>query len=177
MRDNICKVLAASALMAFAWVSPLAAQSINGFNPSGPAVSPYLNLMRPASLPAINYYDLVRPQMQFQSAITNLQQNQASLIQGMTTGGAAADSPVMTGHTVMFGNLSHYYAGGAAGGGVGGGMGGGMMLPGARSLQGQRMMYSPLRGLGGMGMNQGIGGMNPMGMNPGVNSGSGRAPR
>lgn len=143
---------------------PALAQTIGGApSPSGPAISPYLNLMRPATLPGINYYGLVQPQMQFQSAISNLQQNQASLLQTVTTGGAGADQPLTTGHPAAFGNYLHYYPmRGTSGFGT---------LPGQQNLQNQRMMYSPLRGLGGAGTSTGLGGLSTGGMGPGVRSG------
>jgi hypothetical protein len=159
--------LVALAASAFSGSSVLA-QTLGGQNPSGPAVSPYLNLMRAGAPLGVNYYDLVRPQIQFRSAISNLQRSQAGLIQGLTTGGSAADSAVMTGHPVMFGNYSHYFPGQGTSGGLGASGG----LQGQRNLQYQRTMYSPLRYLGGMGTGTGLGGISNTGMSPGVNRGS-----
>jgi hypothetical protein len=149
-------------VIAFSGNSVLA-QTIGGQNPSGPAVSPYLNLMRVGAPIGVNYYDLVRPQIQFQSAISNLQQNQAGLIQGLSTGGTA-DSLVTTGHPAMFGNYGHYFPGQASSGGISA-VGG---LTGQRNLQNQLQRYSPLRSLGGMGTGMGLGGMSNTGMSPGV---------
>ncbi|MHB1425963.1 MAG: hypothetical protein ACYC3I_22595 [Gemmataceae bacterium] len=146
--------------------NPISAQTIYGQNPSGSAVSPYLNLMRPGSLPAINYYDLVRPQMQFQNAISSLQMNQAAMIQGVTASGVRADALVMTGHPVIFGNYTRYFPGGI---GSGGSNATGV-LTGQRNLQNQRMMNSPLSGLGGAGAGAGFGGMSGSGMNPGISA-------
>src|SRR4051812_18227610 len=42
--------------------------------PSGPTVSPYLNLLRPGNSPALNYYGLVRPQFQTNADLLGLQQ-------------------------------------------------------------------------------------------------------
>jgi hypothetical protein len=41
---------------------------------SRPTVSPYLNLNRAGAPPAINYYNLVRPQTQLFGSVANLQQ-------------------------------------------------------------------------------------------------------
>lgn len=38
-----------------------------------PAFSPYLNIVRPGGGPALNYYGLVRPEVQARQAIQNLQ--------------------------------------------------------------------------------------------------------
>jgi len=78
-----------------------------------PPLSPYLNLARPGDA-GINYYGLVRPQVQDAQSIQQLQQQQLQLQQGATaldptTGG------VITGHPTRFGNYGHYfnYRGGA----------------------------------------------------------------
>src|SRR5262245_20324517 len=39
-----------------------------------PPVSPYLSLFRQGSPPGVNYYNLVRPQIEFNSSIQQLQQ-------------------------------------------------------------------------------------------------------
>ncbi len=144
--------------------SPASAQTINGIMyPGGPPISPYLNLLRFGSLPAINYYNLVEPQMQFQSAITGLQQNQANLTQALTTSGAQATPFVTTGHPATFVNYSHYYSFGGASragsiggiGGIGGAgglgaMGGVGQLPGQTSPTSQGSTYSPIQGMGGL---------------------------
>src|SRR5215468_11203741 len=84
-----------------------------------PVVSPYLNLFRNGADPAVNYYGLVRPQMDFASGLQNLQQQVTDLSQaqalGLTPGFTGA-----TGHPTMFFNYSHYYPGlGGGGFGVG----------------------------------------------------------
>src|SRR5262245_58747136 len=46
-----------------------------GLNPSGiPAYSPYLNLLRPGNPAFMNYYGLVRPELDFRAAVRGLQQ-------------------------------------------------------------------------------------------------------
>jgi hypothetical protein len=76
-------------------------------NPYGtPAFSPYLNLLRPGTNPAINYYGLVRPEIQTNSSIRQLQAQtsaNANAIIDEQTGLAA------TGHTVQFQNTTHYF--------------------------------------------------------------------
>src|SRR4051812_45352389 len=43
-----------------------------------PAVSPYLNLLRTDQPAGLNYYNLVRPQVEFRSSIGQLQQQTAT---------------------------------------------------------------------------------------------------
>src|SRR5262245_23944289 len=72
-----------------------------------PPVSPYLNLLRPGNSAGVNYYGLVRPQMEFRNNIQNLQQqvanNQAD-ISNLTT----AQLPT-TGHATSFLNTGGYF--------------------------------------------------------------------
>jgi hypothetical protein len=77
---------------------------------TSPAVSPYLNLLRRGSDPAINYYGIVRPQIDFRSSIAGLQQQVIGLDTTVDQQGqAAALGP--TGHPVTFMNYSHYFSG------------------------------------------------------------------
>jgi len=70
---------------------------------STPPVSPYLNLTRGGNS-AVNYYGLVRPQMDAQRL---LQQTQTG--GGMPAGsGLTMDMP-NSGHPVQFMNFSHYF--------------------------------------------------------------------
>lgn len=73
-----------------------------------PALSPYLNLLRPNTLPAINYYGLVRPQQQFQSAVQSLQAETAAL-GAMTAAGPADQPPLVTGVPFGFQNAGGYF--------------------------------------------------------------------
>lgn len=110
---------------------------------SRPIVSPYLNMARPGSNAAINYYGLVRPQMDVSRNLSQLQQQfqqmdtTSSLATGTTTSMPMATSMLTTGHPVAFMNYGSYFplfnrGGGGAGvparantGGLGGlGMGG-----------------------------------------------------
>ena len=74
-----------------------------------PTISPYLNLMRSGN-PAINYYGIVRPQIE---TYQNLQQMQGEIqqIQNFPLQGQAnaqMNLP-MTGHAATFMNYSHYF--------------------------------------------------------------------
>src|SRR5438105_12014357 len=90
-----------------------------------PVISPYLNLNHGGAPPAINYYGIVRPQIENHQAIQNLQQ-QVQTTQGMIQNQAAPlanDEMAPTGRNVGgYLNYSHCFplysrgAGGAAGG-------------------------------------------------------------
>src|SRR4051812_30358432 len=75
-----------------------------------PTVSPYLNLTRRGASPAINYYNLVRPQTQLYNSVQQLQQqvgtNQQDIAglqpQSLTT-------LPSTGHPVGFMNHGQYF--------------------------------------------------------------------
>src|SRR5262245_7333705 len=76
-----------------------------------PAVSPYLNLARGGN-PAINYYGIVKPQVDFGRQIQMLQLQQQSL---MPTWGLTLEDDLtqpttsITGHPSMFFNYGHYF--------------------------------------------------------------------
>lgn len=97
-----------------------------------PAFSPYLNLNRPGSSRAINYYGLVRPQLQAQSAIQSLEQQISSNRQSISNLNTNASGIPDTGHGVSFLNTGGYFMnlngtggqGGTSFGSFGGGMGG-----------------------------------------------------
>ncbi|MDB5311286.1 MAG: hypothetical protein JWO38_5488 [Gemmataceae bacterium] len=110
--------------------STATAQPVGQIQPSRPPVfSPYLNLLRPGNSPGVNYYGLVRPQIQFQNSIQGLQQqvgtNQAA-IAGLNAGMADNTIPT-TGHTATFLNTGGYFSGPMGGGLAQGGIGGGVM--------------------------------------------------
>jgi hypothetical protein len=79
-----------------------------------------LNLLRGDVNPGINYYGLVRPELEFRRDVQGLQ-NQ--LTQGFSSVNQAIDQASglpLTGHGVSFMNTGHYFAGSAAlRGGVG----------------------------------------------------------
>jgi hypothetical protein len=80
-----------------------------GRPPSGPTVSPYLNLTRRGTgNAAINYFGIVRPQQQFYREVRQLEgdlANQQGEIQGR---GSEPELPT-TGHAASFQNYSHFY--------------------------------------------------------------------
>jgi len=142
--------------------------------PYQPPISPYINILRGGASPAINYFNIVQPQLQFNDAIGQLQTQQTSMGQAIATGSTLGTT---TGHPVMFGNLSHYYSvqrmgAGMSMGGSGMGMGGmgssGMGGMGMGGYGGMGMGGMGSSGMGGMGMGgmggMGMGGMGGMGM-------------
>lgn len=85
-----------------------------------PAVSPYLNLLRPGNSPGVNYYGLVRPQMEFRNNIQNLQQQVTTNQQAIAGLNDAVNTGIpVTGHSTSFLNTGGYFSGG--GGRSGGG--------------------------------------------------------
>jgi hypothetical protein len=74
-----------------------------------PAFSPYLNLARPGTAPALNYYGLVRPEVQFRQNIQNLQG--AVTANQQAIGGVQADvtGVSVTGHPTQFLNYGGYF--------------------------------------------------------------------
>jgi hypothetical protein len=78
---------------------------------SRPPVSPYLNLLRSGNSPGVNYYGLVRPQLEFRQSIQNLQQqsiNTQSEISGLIDSTFPA-----TGHRTTFLNTGGYFLSGS----------------------------------------------------------------
>jgi hypothetical protein len=72
-----------------------------------PGYSPYLNLARPGN-PGMNYYGLVRPQVEFRSDLTRLQRNTTRL---QTDLGQVAGGDLATGHPAAFMYFGGYYSG------------------------------------------------------------------
>jgi hypothetical protein len=145
---------------------PALAQTLSGLPPPGGApMSPYLNMLRPGSIPAINYYGLVQPQLQMQSAIASLQLGQMGLTQAVSAGTPGLGQPLVTGHPAVFVNYGHYFpmrtpVGLGMGAGVSG-IGMGMNLGGGMGTGlGSSPMTNPgaLGGLGGVGGLGGLGG-------------------
>ena len=112
--------------------SPGASPTIGGIGsaPSAGGFSPYLNLTRGGNSAAVNYYGIVRPQINFQNSIQSIQQQQ----QQGSGNGMEADDPTMPfmvlGTRARFLNTSGYFLnlGGStmsAGPGTGSGQGSG----------------------------------------------------
>jgi hypothetical protein len=91
---------------------PLGPRPLTGVNT--PPVSPYLNLLRPGTSPAINYYGLVRPEVNFMNSVQALQAQlgYAQQAAGVTQFG----EPGTTGHPAFFLNHTGYFlnSGGSA---------------------------------------------------------------
>jgi hypothetical protein len=87
--------LPALGLAFFVSVAPLWAQGLG--NPANrPAVSPYINLLRGGSSGGVNYYGLVRPEIEFRSGIQRNQQQIAASQQSyseLTTGLSTTGHP------------------------------------------------------------------------------------
>jgi hypothetical protein len=80
-----------------------------------PTISPYLNLVRPAPV-ALNYYGLVRPQIQTSKALQAFQQELVTVAGGLNQ---AVEQPSSlmnnlptTGHTTSFYNYGTYFPSG-----------------------------------------------------------------
>ena len=99
-----------------------------------PLISPYLNLgTRTGNNSAVNYYGIVRPQMENRQAIQQLQQQFQTTqnLQPGQTGQLTTDEMLPTGRTTGgYFNYSHYFpiysrgTGGSTGGGTAPGMNG-----------------------------------------------------
>ena len=128
-----------------------------------PTFSPYINMLRSNSSPGLNYFGLVRPQLevaqqnqQFGQNLQMLQMLQTQQGQPMRgfNGGYGYSQLGVTGHPVVFnsfgqGQFGGGYTGMAAGGGMGGGGFGGQGMNGMNggfNQGGQGMM-----GVGGAG--------------------------
>ena len=82
-----------------------------GVVPGGPAFSPYLNLLRNNNPAYLNYYGLVRPQLEFRNSIQNLQQ-QSINTQSEISGLIDTTFPA-TGHRTTFLNTGGYFLSGS----------------------------------------------------------------
>lgn len=86
-----------------------------GGAPVGPAFNPYMNLLRRNNPTYLNYYGLVRPQLEFRQSIQGLRQDLgATQAQTQQLQGEAA-LPA-TGHATSFMNSSRYFMTNAGGG-------------------------------------------------------------
>lgn len=77
-----------------------------GYPGGTPVFSPYLNIVGRGN-PAINYYGITRPQMEFRNAIYGSWPGTPSPVEPEDQFDPALRRG--TGHAVMFNNLSHYY--------------------------------------------------------------------
>lgn len=103
-----------------------------------PTFSPYLNMLRSNGGPALNYFGLVRPQLetaqqnqQFGQNLEMLQMQQLQQRQGMMIPGAYGYSQLgVTGHPVIFNSFGNSRFSGGYTGAMSGGFGGGSMSGG-----------------------------------------------
>lgn len=139
MRKLLRTIALGASLAAFLAATPsVEAQLPYGSRPIGPALnppySPYLNLFRPGVPPYLNYYGLVRPQLDFRSSLLGVQSQVLSNQLGISDLQGTA-TQLATGHSSLFLNTSHYFLnrGGQVGGGRIAGQSGstGLALPGS----------------------------------------------
>jgi len=76
---------------------------------SRPTVSPYLNLLRRGQSPALNYYNLVRPQNQFYQSIQQLQQDVGTNAQDLSVLQQTPTGLPPTGHLAGFMTQGAYF--------------------------------------------------------------------
>jgi hypothetical protein len=100
-------VLASLGLLAGSAAGPAMAQLPS----SKPTVSPYLNLTRRGDPPAINYYNLVRPEISFRQSIQQLQQQTTTNQQAISTLEAGTTAPALspTGYPAGFQTHLRYF--------------------------------------------------------------------
>lgn len=127
---------------------PARAQVVGrGGGPVGtPTVSPYLNLLRNNNTPGLNYFGLVRPQIQTNADLRLLNQQTLQPRAGLPSAGDNPEEQLATGHAAVFMNLGGYFQNLGGGAGVsrptlgtavrsnsGSGSSGSMRLPRPRS--------------------------------------------
>jgi len=105
MKRLVIASFASVTLLASVAVVPVLAQAPP---PYRPPVSPYINLGRQQGLnPAINYYGIIRPQLQFSSSVQQLQQQISTNQQGITD--LQASALPATGHSAQFMNYQRFF--------------------------------------------------------------------
>jgi hypothetical protein len=135
-------------LMVGLFSTPEAAQA-QYTNPNSRArVSPYLNLLRGGAAPGVNYYALVRPDIEYRASINQLAQqtqaNQQAIATGLDAINASTAGAFITGTAVGFQTHGSFFqnigSAGQLGFGIGGGQGGlaGGRQPAARGVTPQR---------------------------------------
>ncbi|MCI0699914.1 MAG: hypothetical protein L0241_02390 [Planctomycetia bacterium] len=93
-------------------VVSLGASQVQGQPLPPTGYSPYLNLVRPGS-PGMNYYGLVRPELEFRNNLQQLQRNTTRL---QTEFSQATGGDLSTGHPSAFMYFGGYYSGIGRGG-------------------------------------------------------------
>ena len=115
MKTRILRRIVCAAVVGVAFAAAGAASAQPPPGPPGPrpgptnppAVSPYLNLNRTGAPAAVNYYGLVRPQIDFRNAYLGLQQD-FNQIQSAQTTDPRTGLPA-TGHAASFLNTGGYF--------------------------------------------------------------------
>jgi hypothetical protein len=103
MKYYLLRILVLPSLFVLLGQQPVSAQTpVNR-----PPVSPYLNLLRTGTSPAINYYGIVRPQIDFRNSVLQLQQQTANNQQSLSE--LQASSPLTTGHAAQFMNHTRFF--------------------------------------------------------------------
>jgi hypothetical protein len=103
---SIKTMLAALAVAFLGTASPLWAQGYP-FNPANrPAVSPYINILRQGASPGVNYYGIVRPELQFRGAIA---QNQLDIAGNQQAISNLNPGAITTGHHAGFMTQWRYF--------------------------------------------------------------------
>src|SRR5262245_28916917 len=115
------KLSLAMLALAFGLAGSLAHAQVPGV-PGGyrPPVSPYINLLRRGTPTVLNYYGLVRPQVEFRNSIQGLSQQVGAIDDQLTAQEPGATPFPTTGHPTQFMNYSHYFGGSRASGSPGG---------------------------------------------------------
>jgi hypothetical protein len=90
-----------------------------------PAVSPYLNLLRRGQDPGLNYYNLVRPDIEFRQNIGLLQGETSTNRSAISSLDQSFGLPLITGHRSGFMTQGRYFMNNGIGG-AGFGLGGGV---------------------------------------------------
>lgn len=110
-----------------------------------PAFSPYLNLARRDVNPAINYFGIVRPQLQFASSIQALQ-SQSNQINPYASF-LGNDQELVTGKVFGFQNHLNFYQNQFVAGGLGAGIGPTNRNPGMQGMQGMQGLQQGMQGM------------------------------
>lgn len=106
MKQLILAAVASMGLIVSSAVCPAQAQALRPGGVGG-GVSPYLNLLRGGTPTAVNYYGIVRPQLQYNAAINSLEQ-QVTANRVAITAAENASVP-QTGHPITFLNYHRYF--------------------------------------------------------------------
>jgi hypothetical protein len=117
MRRSALHTLLTVVALVATWLSPRFVQAQPGVPPRAtpgyltPPVSPYLNLLRGGTSAGVNYYGIVRPEIEFRNSIQSLQQQVNTVGAAVINEEQSLSGLPPTGHPVRFMNYSHYFGG------------------------------------------------------------------